>query len=338
MKMDNDRKNAIKLYIMEQIINKEKSFSKKVADTFGINNSTVYAYINEMIDNNIIKKIKHGEYELVTKRYEYEFTEGSYGYDDDTYAYDTYLSKLISGFSDNIISIWGYAFSEMMNNVIDHSSANKVKLVVSQNYLNTQVLIYDDGIGIFEKIKEHFGLLSIDEAICELFKGKLTTDAKNHSGEGIFFSSKLMDSFYIISSGKIFTNNKFDDSFVINLAEENQIGTCVIMELSNFSNKLAKDVFDEYANIDGGFNKTRIPLKNIFDSSPVSRSQAKRVCNRLEKFIEVIVDFDNIDWMGQGFAHQLFVVFQNNHKEIKITPVNMNNDVARMYAHVTTTD
>lgn len=66
------------------------------------------------------------------------------------------------------------------------------------------------------------------------------------------------------------------------------------MSLSNFSHKNPQDVFDLYDNVDGGFIKTRISLKNIFETSPVSRSQAKRVCNRLDKFVEVIIDFDGI--------------------------------------------
>ena len=61
-------------------------------------------------------------------------------------------------------------------------------------------------------------------------------------------------------------------------------------------------------------------MKNIFDSSPVSRSQAKRVCNRLENFKEVVLDFEGVQWMGQGFAHQLFVVFANDHPDIQLTP------------------
>ena len=38
--------------------------------------------------------------------------------------------------------------------------------------------------------------------------------------------------------------------------------------------------------------------------------------------------------MGQGFAHQLFVVFANSHPDMVITPVNMNEDVTKMYNHV----
>jgi len=67
------------------------------------------------------------------------------------------------------------------------------------------------GVGIFQKIKDHFSLSNLDEAICELFKGKLTTDERNHSGEGIFFTSKMMDGFFIYSSEKIFTTSKYNN-------------------------------------------------------------------------------------------------------------------------------
>ncbi|MBE6716349.1 MAG: DUF4325 domain-containing protein [Ruminococcaceae bacterium] len=106
------------------------------------------------------------------------------------------------------------------------------------------------------------------------------------------------------------------------------------MSLSNFSDKKTFEIFDIYSNDEGSFTKTRIPLKNIFGDAPVSRSQANRVCNRLDKFKEVIIDFDGIDWVGQGFAHQMFVVYKNQHPDIEFIPVNMNEAVTKMYNHV----
>ena len=141
----------------------------------------------------------------------------------------------------------------------------------------------------------------------------------------------------ITSSGKIFTTSKFDDDSIIDFNNSFK-GTCVLMSLSNFTNKIPKEIFDQYSDLDGSFTTTRIPLKNIFDAAPVSRSQAKRVCNRLEKFEEVILDFNGIEWMGQGFAHQIFVVFQNAHSEISIIPKNMNDSVESMYNHVVKTN
>ncbi len=333
MKFNTSIKSSIVLYILEKISQGTKSLSKCVAETYGISQTTVHAYLNELIDQKIIKKVKRGQYELENRQFKYYFKRSEGGLDTDTLAYDMCLSQHIGDLSENVKEIWNYVLSEMVNNVMDHSEAENMLVIVDQDYLKTSVLIVDDGIGIFEKIKNHFSLPSLDAAICELFKGKLTTDEQNHSGEGIFFSSKMMDTFVISSSRKIFTTTKYENNSIVDL-DETFCGTCVLMSLSNFSHKTAREVFDLYSNIDCVFTKTRIPLKNIFDAAPISRSQAKRVCNRLDKFQEVTLDFDGIGWMGQGFAHQLFVVFQNSHPEITLLPVNMNESVTNMYNHV----
>lgn len=335
MKLSDDKKQTIRLYILEKIEQGDPSVAQTVADTFGINASTVHAYINEMVDENIIEKVKRGQYEPVCTEYEYGLSRLDGELEDEMRVLEICLSECIRDYPKNVQGIWNYAFSEMANNVIDHSMAENAKVIVRQTYRSTKVILLDDGIGIFEKIQKHFSLLTLEDAICELFKGKLTTDTENHSGEGIFFSSRMMDSFYIISSGKVFTTNKFEDTSIMDLAGEGMPGTCVVMELSNFSQREAKEVFDIYASVEGGFTKTRIPLRNVFDTAPVSRSQAKRVCNRLDRFQEAVMDFEGVDWIGQGFAHQLFVVFQNSHPEMKLIPVNMNEDITKMYNHVT---
>lgn len=337
MRFNEEKKKSIIVYLLEKIDQKDDGISKAVSDAFSVNQNTVHTYINELVEEGIIERVKRGRYELITNEYVYDLKRSQGHLDTDTYAYDHCMFSHVEHLSANVEAIWSYSFSEMINNVMDHSLAENVKIIVEQDYLKTSVIIADDGVGIFKKIKEHFGYRTLDEAICELFKGKLTTDSKNHSGEGIFFSSKMMDDFFIVSSGKIFTNNKYGNSRIISIAESNVEGTCVIMSLSNFSHKNPQDVFDLYANVDGGFIKTRIPMKNIFDSSPVSRSQAKRVCNRLEKFKEVLLDFEGIQWMGQGFAHQLFVVFANEHPDIQLIPINMNEDITKMHIHVTQT-
>ena len=336
MKYTNNKKQTIVLYILEKISGKTPSLSKVVAETFDISTNTVHTYLKELLKDGIIEKAKRGEYSLVTTRNEYTFKRSAGELERDNLPYDEFLENKLEHLDDNVRRIWSYGLSEMVNNVIDHSQAENMKMIVLQDYLSTTVLLIDDGIGIFEKIKNHFKLPNLDEAICELFKGKLTTDEVNHSGEGIFFTSKMMDSFLIVSSGKVFTTSKFDNDNVFDL-DDNSKGTLVLMSLSNFTNKSPKEVFDQYSNIDGSFSATKIPLKNVFDAAPVSRSQAKRVCNRLENFKEVILDFDGIEWMGQGFAHQIFVVFKNAHPEISIVPKNMNDSVESMYNHVVST-
>lgn len=336
MKYSTDKKQTIILYILEKISTEAQSISKVVSETFGVSPNTIHSYLNELIEKGVIEKLNRGKYKLVNTHSEYTFSRSAGELESDTLPYDRCLDPAINHLDGNIQRIWTYGLSEMVNNVIDHSNAENMKLIVIQNYLTTSVVLIDDGVGIFEKIKNHFGLSNLDEAICELFKGKLTTDAANHSGEGIFFTSKMMDSFTIISDGKIFTSSKFSNDSIFDI--ENIQGTCVFMSLSNFTHKTPKEIFDQYSDIDGGFNTTKIPLKNIFDGAPVSRSQAKRVCNRLEQFTEAILDFDEIEWMGQGFAHQIFVVFKSLYPEISIIPINMNDSVESMYKHVIKTN
>lgn len=333
LKFESAKKQSIISYILEKISQNTESLSKKVAEEFKISTNTVHSYLRELQNNNIIKKSSRGKYELVSQTYTYDLKRSLGHLNSDTYAFEKCLFQHIKDFEDNVLRIWSYVFSEMTNNVMDHSQAENFKIIVMQNYAQTTVMLVDDGVGIFKKIKDHFSFSSLDEAICELFKGKLTTDAQNHSGEGIFFSSKIMDTFLIISSGKIFATTKYDNDLILNL-ELPFDGTCVFMSLSNFTHKKINEVFDSYSNEDGGFIKTRIPLKNIFDTAPISRSQAKRICNRLDSFKEVILDFEDLEWMGQGFAHQLFVVYQNANPQITITPINMNDSIKSMYNHV----
>lgn len=89
-----------------------------------------------------------------------------------------------------------------------------------------------------------------------------------------------------------------------------------------------------FSDVDGGFTRTSIPVKNFFDIFPVSRSQAKRLCSRLENFQEVDLDFSEISAIGQGFAHEIFVVFQKKHPDIRLHPINTTKEVQKMIYHV----
>ena len=62
----------------------------------------------------------------------------------------------------------------------------------------------------------------------------------------------------------------------------------------------------------------------------VSRSQAKRILTRVEKFENVIFDFAEVKAIGQAFADEIFRVYAQRHSDITLTPVNMVDDVKRM--------
>lgn len=334
MRFEKGKTDAIIQYLLGKIDAGESNVVPSVSAAFSVDQSTVHRYLKELQDKGILRRVKRGSYELVDSIQTYTFLRGRGELEEEQHICNEHLLPHFSRFAQNVRACWDYILGEMINNVIDHSQAETLQITVRQNYLTTVVLIKDDGVGIFKKIRDHFHFPTLDDAICELFKGKLTTDPAHHSGEGIFFSSRLADEFLILSDKKLFSINKFDEDLLFGLSGGIS-GTLVMIGLSNFSNKQPMEVFDQFAPVDNGFTTTSIPLKNIFDSAPVSRSQAKRICQRLDSFQEVTLDFAGLDWMGQGFAHQIFVVFQNNHPALVLRPINMSEGVAKMYRHVT---
>ena len=90
-----------------------------------------------------------------------------------------------------------------------------------------------------------------------------------------------------------------------------------------------------YTDVEEGLIKTNIPVKEAcINGEPVARSQARRICNRLDQFKEVEFDFSNVEFMGQGFADEVFRVYAVNNPQVLLRPVNMNPSVERMIRHV----
>ena len=334
MKFSKDKKEIIISYLLEKIAEGRDDAPKLVSKEFEINLNTVHTYLNELIDQGRIIREKRGVYKLNENRVSFTFTRSGGDLEDDGYIFEYIVEPQIAGLSDTIQQIWYYAVSEMINNVIDHSEAENVHVTVVQDIRSTTVIIQDDGIGIFRKLQEYYGFRTFSDIAAELAKGKLTTDEIHHSGEGIFFTSRMMDTFFIYSDGHFYSRDKYTNEWEAFIPDRKIEGTLVYLSLENNSRKTAKQIFDAYTNEDGGFQRTEIRLDSIFDKAPVSRSQAKRLCNRLTEFKEVVLDFEGIDWVGQGFMHQVFSVFHRENPDIQLKPKNMTQDVERMYNHV----
>lgn len=248
------------------------------------------------------------------------------------------IAPVLGNLPDNVLNIWHYGFTEMFNNAIDHSGGATIFVHVKKTAVSTQIVIWDNGVGIFKKIKTAFGLIDDRHALLELHKGKLTTDPKNHTGEGIFFSSRAFDDFDIVSCGVQFTH-KFGDSadWIIereNFERENAgEGTAVWMKLHNHTSRTMAKVHDMFTSPDEyGFNKTVVPVRlaRYGNENLISRSQAKRLLARVELFKTVILDFSEVQTIGQAFADEIFRVFAAQHPELELLTIKANSEIKRM--------
>lgn len=243
------------------------------------------------------------------------------------------VSPVLGNLPRNVIDIWHFCITEMFNNAMDHSRGRTVFIKVAKTAANTQIMLMDDGIGIFRKIQSEMKLIDERHAILELAKGKLTTDPKGHTGQGIFFTSRLLDSFDILSGGVFFTHTFGKDEDWILERPESAVGTTVFMKLNNHSARTDKQVFDQFSGGDDyGFTKTVVPVRlaQYGDDKLISRSQAKRLLIRVDRFRTVFFDFKAVENIGQAFADEIFRVFAQGHPDIEIIPINATPQVQQM--------
>ncbi len=240
------------------------------------------------------------------------------------------VRPFIGALPENVLEIWHFAFTEMFNNAIDHSAGEHIYVQLSKNAIDTEIMIADDGVGIFTKIQQQCGLLDERQAIFELSKGKLTTDSKNHSGQGIFFTSRMTSKFDILSGGAFFSHNIARDHDWMSERKTYSSGTTVFMKVENHTARSYRKVMNQYSVGDTyGFNKTVVPvnLAKYGTDQLVSRSQAKRVLARVDQFAQVILDFSHVEMIGQAFADQIFRVFPSEHPSVVLMPSHANKEV-----------
>lgn len=334
--------------ILELAKKKGKVVANDFAASFGVSRQYVNRFINKLISDNKLIKVgsarntfyvlpedakKHKEFYVVQfkKSYKNSNLEEHKVIEEIEQAIN--LSRRLS---ENVYDIFTYAFSEMLNNAIEHSYSKRITIevsVIEENNLSFSVK--DSGIGVFKSVMDKKKLKSELDALGEVIKGKVTTMPKSHSGEGIFFTARVSDQFVLDSHGyQLIFNNKLPDIFVAQPKKKYQ-GTKVLFEISANSSHHLSDVFSEYANLsedsDYGFDKTEIKVKLYSVAGVhVSRSQARRILSGLEKFRIIEFDYAKVPMIGQGFADEIYRVFHGKYPSIKIQEINMNDTVKFM--------
>jgi len=319
--------------LLKFVYDNSKNVATRLAVAAGISRQAASARLRTAIKNGLLIKQGVGrgvEYKLAElSRTHQEFERA--GLSEDR-VWRQLVAPVVADLAENVRDIWRYGFTEMVNNAIDHSGAGKITIWVTRNALFTQVWVIDDGEGNFTKIQKALDLYDPREAILELAKGKFTTDPANHSGEGIFFSSKMFELYDIISGSLHFMHDHGRDDILIE-RPKNASGTMVVMRLMNDTDRTTKAIFDKFAVPDEyTFAKTIVPVRlgQYEGEKLVSRSQAKRLIFRFEKFKTVILDFTDVEEIGQAFSDEVFRVFQNAHRDTKLVPVNMTSAVKDM--------
>lgn len=332
-----ERGERIRRQIVSDVRHHPIDISKHIAKIFSITVQAVNSHIRRLESKGWLTSTGTGKgkrYFIGDVREHKSLLPLSEGLTEDGVWRDQY-SFIFEDLPENIVDICHYGFTEMVNNVIDHSDGNHIYISAIRDKEKIMIFVLDDGEGIFRKIKRFCDLNDERQALFELSKGKLTTDPDNHTGEGIFFTSRVFDAFEIDSTGVKFSHdNQFEFDYILETEfSKNAAGTAVYMLINRNSERNIQTIFDDYAGPDEfQFNKTVIPVRlaQYGNEKLVSRSQAKRLLARVERFQNVIFDFAGVPAIGQAFADEIFRVYANAHPDIVLLPVKMEPNIKKM--------
>ena len=231
-----------------------------------------------------------------------------------------------------------HAFTELLNNAIDHSGGTQVTVSMRQTALHLQLLVSDDGCGVFQRIASAFDITDPSLAMLELSKGKLTSQPDRHSGRGLFFTSRLADVLDLHANATAFQFRGWDRRSWHKGKPIARQGTSIYLALALDTKRTLDRVLKDHS-MDGtgyGFDRTVVPLQLMLGNATglESRAQARRVALRLDTFRRAEIDFTGVSDVGHGFADELFRVARHGHPGLQIVPVGMSPRVDAMVGSV----
>ncbi|WP_169975132.1 STAS-like domain-containing protein [Tautonia rosea] len=330
--MLSQRAKAIRDFILDTVPNNPSQIGRLTRQQFGLTRQVVNRHLAELVNRGELEETARRSYRLKVLSRKVAFSLSDHSDEEETWR--LHIADLFLGLPENIQRICYYGFTEMYNNAVDHSTGSKIDVEVIVEPRRVLLALDDDGIGIFEKIRSFLGFEDHHQAILELSKGKLTTDPRRHTGQGIFFTSRMFDMFALRANNLAYIHSVgITNDWMIQM-ERNEKGTGVIMEIRKESERTTREVFDRYSSDDENylFCRTHVPLSlaNYGGDQLVSRSQAKRILARFEQFEEVLLDFKGVEEIGQAFADEIFRVYHFSHPKVRIIPLNVSPYVDRM--------
>lgn len=256
-----------------------------------------------------------------------------------------------------------HAFGELVNNAVDHSGGSRVTVSLRQTPLHLQLLVADDGCGLFDRVRDAFAIEAPEHAMLELAKGRLTSDPARHAGRGLAGLARLADFLDLHANARAFQHRGGDEGRRWHAAKAmpsatraerspaphpartacgERRGTAVYFAVALDTRRSVDDAWLETACAGGDPSAPRVVASDTTAHVPLaliagpgahaldSRAQARRVAARLAQFRRAELDFDGIDGIGHGFADELFRVFAREFPAVDLVPVRAGPRVAAM--------
>ena len=321
------QKRHIKRFLLDNLSHHKKDIINTAVQRFGLSRQAILKHMQTLIkDNQVIAqgRTKDRIYQL-SPRVNFTKEVKIDNNIDVSELIKTNIIPHLNTLSDNICEIVYFSMNAIMSNVKDHSKATKSYFKLFLNHDDLNIVIADNGIGIFKNIKSNLKLPSAHIAAIELAKSGLTTDPKNHSGDELYTVFHLFDNIKIESTEILLHFDYLDKSWNINQSKQAN-GTRIHLKINPSSKRTCLDIFKKIFNSKQKTLSIPISLTRYGGLDLInSREQANYLLRNIEDYKIVNFDFKNIDLIGPAFADELIRKTNRINKSIIINWVNSND-------------
>lgn len=334
------RSKEIRDFIIDNLPEHPHDIAQLTMARFEASRQAISAHLQRLVDDGVLIAYgrTRGRYyqlrDIVAQNIVIDISTAS---EEDVVWRDKVYPLIAEAAPQNVIDICQYGLTEMLNNVIDHSESNNALVRVRRNAAEIEIDVGDKGVGIFNKIQQAFNLYDPRHALLELSKGKLTTDQDRHTGEGVFFTSRIFDQFAIRSGALYFSrqNKEGSDDWLIEVEDIPPTeGTWIRMLIGLNATQTRAGIYDSYVAGDGefSFTRTHVPLRlALYEGEKlVSRSQARRLLARIDRFKEALLDFKGVTDVGHSFIDEIFRVYKQEHPDVEIMALAASPEIQEM--------
>ena len=186
VEVDNHSGGDVREFILDKVRAFPREISSIAAQHFGISRQAVHKHLQKLVGEGVLLSAgntRDKTYHLAVlseRSHKYQLTPETA----EDLAWTRDVAPGLGKLPRNVTDIWHFCFTEMFNNAIDHSGGTEIVVQLAKTAVDAEIVMYDDGVGIFRKIQRALNLLDERHAVLELAKGKLTTDPARHTGQG----------------------------------------------------------------------------------------------------------------------------------------------------------
>jgi anti-sigma regulatory factor (Ser/Thr protein kinase) len=331
----------VERFIVTRVAEHPRDMPLLLGERFGLSREAANRRLRRLVRRGLLRvagRGKHREHRLAVLGSVNVVLPLSSEFQEDV-VWQKHLRPILQDLPDNVREICHHGFTEILNNAKDHSESQTVSVRAEVTAARVEMIVHDHGVGIFRKIEDGVRREDGRSAVLELTGGRLTTDPQHHTGTGLYFTSRMFDSFGLSSQRLALIHVPESEAVLIEGQPEVE-GTVVAMKIATHSTRTAREVLERCAleQQEAGPRRSQVVVRVAgSDEEPlVSRSQAQRIVPRLTRFEDVLLDFSGVATIGPAFADEIFRVFRASHPEVRITPIHVSEDVFRMIRRVET--